>query len=123
MDFSFTSEAAACGTAGYRADDSYFSFAQDFINGTISLRQLQNAMYLGNLGKQYVLKSERAFSRIKFIESFHVSNKDWYDKKMKRDKQARRQYFDVERYRRQKGDLYIVQIIDEEMKSNDLRLR
>ena len=25
---------------GYRADDSYFSFAQDFINGTISYRQL-----------------------------------------------------------------------------------
>ena len=30
---------------GYRADDSYFSFAQDFINGTISYRQLNNAMY------------------------------------------------------------------------------
>lgn len=29
---------------GYRADDSYFSFAQDFINGTISFRQLSNAM-------------------------------------------------------------------------------
>ena len=27
---------------GYRADDSYFSFAQDFINGTISYRQLNN---------------------------------------------------------------------------------
>lgn len=30
---------------GYPADDSYFSFAQDFINGTISYRQLNNAMY------------------------------------------------------------------------------
>ena len=108
---------------GYRADDSYFSFAQDFINGSISLRQLKNAMYLGNLGKQYVLKSKRAFSRIKFVESVYVSNKEWYDKKMKRDKQARRQYFDVERNKRQKGDLYIVQIMDEEMKSNDSRLR
>ena len=29
---------------GYRADDSYFSFAQDFLNGTISYRQLSNAM-------------------------------------------------------------------------------
>ena len=29
---------------GYRADDSYFSFAQDFINGTISYRQLNNAI-------------------------------------------------------------------------------
>lgn len=32
---------------GYRVDDSSFSFAQDFINGTISYRQLNNAMALG----------------------------------------------------------------------------
>lgn len=32
---------------GYRADDSCFSFAQDFINGTISYRQLNHAMHLG----------------------------------------------------------------------------
>ena len=46
---------------GYRADDSYFSFAQDFINGTISYRQLNNAMHLGKLGQQFVLKSKQAF--------------------------------------------------------------
>ena len=51
---------------GYRADDSYFSFAQDFINGTISYRQLNNAMHLGKLGQQFVLKSRKAFSLIKF---------------------------------------------------------
>ena len=45
---------------GYRADDSYFSFAQDFINGAISVRQLGNAMKLGNLGTQFVLKSKKA---------------------------------------------------------------
>lgn len=81
---------------GYRADDSYFSFAQDFINGTISYRQLNNAMYLGKLGIQYVLK---------------------------RDKSARREYFDVERNRRQRGDIYITQILDEEMSPDDKRLR
>lgn len=48
---------------GYRADDSYFSFAQDFLNGTISYRQLFNAMHLGKLGMQYVLKNSRAFER------------------------------------------------------------
>ena len=31
---------------GYRADDSYFSFAADFINGAISYRQLSNACLL-----------------------------------------------------------------------------
>ena len=34
-----------------------------------------------------------------------------------------REYFDVERNRRQRGDLYIAQIMDEEMKPDDPRLR
>lgn len=43
---------------GYRADDSYFSFAQDFVANTISLRQLSNAMHLG---KVYVGYNERRY--------------------------------------------------------------
>lgn len=108
---------------GYRADDSYFSFAQDFINGTISYRQLSNAMHLGKLGQQYVLKSERAFDRIKFVESEVAKSDEWYAKKMLRDKTARREYFSVERNRRQKDDIYIIQIMDEGMMPNDSRLR
>ena len=41
---------------GYRADDSYFSFAQDFVAGVISLQKLSEAMQLGKLGEQIVLK-------------------------------------------------------------------
>ena len=52
---------------GYRADDSYFSFAQDFVAGAISYRQLGEAMRLGKLGEQIVLMSKRAFERIKYI--------------------------------------------------------
>ena len=33
---------------GYRADDSYFAFAQDFLNNAISVKTLENAMKLGN---------------------------------------------------------------------------
>lgn len=108
---------------GYRADDSYFSFAQDFINGTISYRQLNNTMYLGKLGIQYVLKSKEAFNRIVFDGYEEAEYKEWYAKKMKRDKSARREYFDVERNRRQRGDIYITQILDEEMSPDDKRLR
>lgn len=108
---------------GYRADDSYFSFAQDFINGTISYRQLSNAMHLGKLGEQFVLKSKRAFDRIRYIGSELAESNEWYAKKALRDKTARRKYFNVERNRRQRGDLYITQIIDEEMTPDDLRLR
>ena len=108
---------------GYRADDSYFSFAQDFINGTISYRQLSKAMHLGNLGQQIVLKSEKAFSQLTFVGAEIAKADEWLDKKLSRDKDARNEYFNVERNRRQHGDLYITQIIDEEMKSGDGRLR
>lgn len=108
---------------GYRADDSYFSFAQDFINGTISYRQLNNAMYLGKLGQQFVLKSKTAFERIHFTGSEVAKSDEWYAKKMTRDKTARREYFNVERNKRQRGDLYITQIMDEEMMPDDPRLR
>lgn len=107
---------------GYRADDSYFSFAQDFINGTISYRQLNNAMHLGKLGQQFVLKSKKAFEQIHFIGYEIAKHDEWYEKKHLRDQKARRQYFDVEKFKRQRGDLYIMQIMDEEMISNDPRL-
>ena len=108
---------------GCRADDSYFSFAQDFVNGTISYRQLNNAMHLGELGQQFILKSEKAFKRIRFIGSEIAESEEWYSKKIQRDKTARREYFSVERNKRQRNDLYIMQIMDEEMKSDDPRLR
>ena len=108
---------------GYRADDSYFSFAQDFINGTISYRQLGNAMHLGKLGQQFVLKSKEAFEGIKFMGYEVAESDEWYAKKMLRDKSARREYFSVERNKRQRGDLYITQIMDEEMTADDPRLR
>lgn len=108
---------------GYRADDSYFSFAQDFLNGTISYRQLNSAMHLGNLGQQFVLKSKKAFDEIKYIGNEIALCNEWYSKKENRDKSARRDYFDTEKNKRQRGDIYIAQIIDEELKADDLRLR
>lgn len=108
---------------GYRADDSYFSYAQDFINGTISYRQLNNAMHLGQLGQQFVLKSKAAFEQIQYIGHEVAFPEEWYTKRMLRDRAARREYFDMERNKRQKGDIYITQIMDEEMMANDSRLR
>lgn len=52
---------------GYRADDSYFSYSRDFVFNDLSLEMLKKAMELGNLGLQYVLKSKKAFDKIKII--------------------------------------------------------
>ena len=108
---------------GYRADDSYFTFAQDFINGTISYRQLGNAMRLGELGRQVVVKSERAFSRLQFLGAQEALRPVWLPRREHRDREAREQYFNHERNARKKGDLFIAKIIDEEMRPHDDRLR
>ena len=77
---------------GYRADDSYFSFARAFISNQITLKQLEYAMDLGELGIQYVLKSEKAFQSLKFISYEVVDRAVYYTKRKKRDETARQAY-------------------------------
>ena len=108
---------------GYRADDSYFTFAQDFISGTISYSQLATAMRLGHLGDQYVLKSRKAFDRIEYVESRPAPRSDWLERKTSRDHAARQECLGTLRYRRMPGDLRIDRIIDEGIGPDDERLR
>ena len=108
---------------GYRADDSYFSFASDFLNGTISLRQLEKAMYLGKLGEQVVLKSEESYRHIRFLTYEPVDSALWFPKKEKRDHVARHQYFSQDRDGWQRGELYMPRILDEEIRQDDTRIQ
>ena len=52
---------------GYRADDSYFSFVEAFLNNTISYQRLSEALRLGNLGTQIAIKSKKAFNQLTFL--------------------------------------------------------
>lgn len=80
---------------GYRADDSYFDYAEAFLNNSITVEQLARAMYLGKLGEQVVIKSRFAFSKIKF-ESFERANKDTYFVRRKaRDDAANQVYLNI----------------------------
>ncbi|MBP3361119.1 MAG: DUF3990 domain-containing protein [Clostridia bacterium] len=108
---------------GYRADDSYFSFAQDFVSGAISYRQLAEAMRLGKLGEQIVLISEKAFGQIKFISAAPAEAAVYYAKKKERDRLARLEYRKTKRETISPDELFIVDIIREEMKQDDIRLR
>ena len=107
---------------GYRADDSYFSFARDFISGVISYEQLSKAMMLGDLGKQIVLKSEESFKRIKWLSAEAVSKDLWFPKREIRDRKAREKYYSLDKNKYVKGALYITRVLDEEIKNNDERL-
>ena len=107
---------------GYRADDSYFSFAQDFLSGTISYPQLTVAMRLGKLGKQIVLKSEEAFARIRFRSAKEAMRETWLAAKERRDAAARKDYFDMRKTPYRLEDLSIQKIMEERIKPGDPRL-
>ena len=107
---------------GYRADDSYFSYARDFISGVISYEQLSKALRLGMLGEQYCLVSQKAFTEIEYVGNEYVDSEEWYPRKMLRDMYARQGYRNMEKEEYRKGEHYITKIIDEEMKKDDLRI-
>ena len=107
---------------GYRADDSYFSFANAFLNNTISLEQLRKAMYLGKLGEQVVLKSEKAFSKIIFIESIPVDSNLYYPKRQARDRQAREDYQKEKNATSSVDAVYMIDILREKWTNDDSRL-
>lgn len=105
---------------GYRADDSYFDYAESFLNNAISVEQLANAMRLGKLGEQIVLKSQFAFSRIQF-EGFEVAEKEeFYVLRKSRDDEANRLY--LEMLEEESDGLYIQDIIRGGITNDDPRI-
>lgn len=108
---------------GYRADDSYFSFAQDFVSGAISLRKLSEAMRLGKLGEQIVLKSPSAFSQIRFLGAEPAPAVEYYEKRSIRDREARRTYRQTRTAADGIHELYMLDIMREGIRNGDPRLR
>ena len=109
---------------GYRADDSYFSFARDFVKNSITVSQLARAMELGKLGLQVVLHSEKAFKQLTFIKSTIAENETYYTKRVARDLQAREEYQNTTRnIQVDKDDLFIMDIIRQEVKNDDPRIQ
>lgn len=109
---------------GYRADDSYFSFARDFVKNSITVSQLARAMELGQLGIQVVLHSEKAFEKLTYIKSTIAENETYYTKRVARDLQAREEYQNTTRnIKIDKDDLFIMDIIRQEVKNDDSRIQ
>jgi len=108
---------------GYRADDSYFAFANAFLNGTISLEQLRQAMRLGELGEQVVVRSERAFESLLFGGILPVPYEEFYPRRMARDRNAR-EAFRLEKERTDvREGVYILDLIRGNWRNDDARLR
>ena len=105
---------------GYRADDSYFDYAESFLNDGITVEQLAQAMRLGKLGEQIVIKSPFAFSNLKY-EGFTVAEKEqYYVSRKSRNDEANRLYFEM--LEQESDGLYMQDIIRGGIKNDDLRI-
>lgn len=96
---------------GYRANDSYFSYAGDFVNGTLSLSDLSEAMRLGKLGEQVVLKSKKVFEALKFVEVIKAPREEYFAKYRQRDEEARGRYRQIASKPLAENEVYVIDII------------
>ncbi len=105
---------------GYRADDSYFDYAESFLNNAISVEQLARAMRLGKLGEQIVIKSQYAFSRLQY-KGFEIAKKEeYYDLRKARDDNANQMYLAM--LEEEDDGLYIQDIIRGGITNDDARI-
>ena len=105
---------------GYQADDSYFDYAESFLNNGISVEQLARAMRLGKLGEQIVIKSKFAFSKLQY-EGFDVAEKEkYYVLRKARDDEANQTY--LEMLEEESDGLYIQDIMRGGIKNDDPRI-
>ena len=105
---------------GYRADDSYFEYAEAFLNNAITVEQLARAMKLGKLGEQIVLKSPFAFSKITY-EGFEVAEKErYYVLRKARDDEANQMYLNIQE--EDSDGLYMQDILRGGIANNDPRI-
>ncbi|MGN0483965.1 MAG: DUF3990 domain-containing protein [Lachnospiraceae bacterium] len=105
---------------GYRADDSYFDYAESFLNNGISVEQLAYAMQLGKLGEQIVVKSKFAFSNLKY-EGFDVAEKDQYYVLRKSRNDTANQFY-LKMLEEESDGLYIQDIMRGGIKNDDPRI-
>jgi len=109
---------------GYRADDSYFSYAQSFVHNALPLRSLSKALKLGELGEQTVLVSEKAFKQIEFVSAEPVDKEIYYPKFIARDTEARTSYSEeIKKSKSYRDDIFVMDIIRGEIKNNDPRIQ
>ena len=109
---------------GYRADDSYFSFARDFLRNSITVKRLTQFMKSENPGKQIVIKSQEAFSRLKFLGAEEAPQEVHYPLRKKRDELVRTAYLSDRKGNVLSSEsLLLIDIVRERIKANDPRLQ
>ena len=117
-EFTVDYQGADC-IIGYSADSFAFSLTSDFLNGRLSYRNLKNALHDVTGSRQFVLKSNRAFDRILYTGYSPASSAEFYSASGRKGTNIiKKAHLDGD-----EGDLSISQLLEEGIKSYDMRLR
>lgn len=105
---------------GYRADDSYFRYAESFVSNALPLRSLNKALKLGKRGEQTAVISPKGFERFKFKDAYPVDKSEYYPKFLDRDTKAREAYRkEIKNSKSYRDDIFVLDILREEMAVDD----
>jgi len=77
---------------GWRADDAFFTYIEDFFAMALSIENLREALKFGDLGNQVCLKSKKAFDIINFTTHYPAPASRFLKPAQDRDTSAKRQY-------------------------------
>ena len=77
---------------GWRADDAYYRYVENFFALALSLEQMAEAMKFGDLGNQICLKSKKAFDIIEFTAHYPALASRFLKSAKDRDVSAKRKY-------------------------------
>lgn len=82
-----------------------------FLNNTISVKRLSEALRLGNLGEQIVLMSEKAFDNLRILGYEIADAATYYPLRKERNDRARMEFLSNRRDAPTPNDLYLNDII------------
>lgn len=108
---------------GYRADDSYFSYAEQFVENGLPVRKLGEALRLGELGEQTALVSQRAFDALRFADASVAEASVYYPRFSQRDNAAREKFrSELRSARNYKDDVFVLDLMRGEVRNDDARI-
>ena len=116
--FSVDHQACDC-IIGYRADNRCFMFAQDFLDAKLSYMSFRSAITGDDSNRQFVLKSNRAFDRTFFAGYEPALHESSFPAGRSRELKAMISI----KPSAGRNDFFITDLIEEEVRPYDTRLR
>ena len=109
---------------GYRADDSYFQYAESFVSNTLPLQKPEQGIKAGKARRADGCHFSKGFDRLHFVNAYPVSKSVYYPKFLDRDTKARDTYRkEIKKSKSYRDDIFVLDILREEMSNDDPRIQ